>query len=100
MNNLPPPPSQEEYSKALSAFEKLHPTIRVELPSAYIFVLIGALQLALRQPQFPRTSRWIVINLIRLIRDGLNEPVLMRTIDLGFDPRYDRDRTQDDHSNT
>lgn len=86
---LVPELTLDDFTKALEALERLHPTTEIELPTSSLFVLIGALQLAIRHPQLPRTSKRIISGLIEQIRDSLNEPVLMRMIDCGFDARYD-----------
>lgn len=81
----------EQYLDALKRIEESTPTIAVEMSPAQSLVVVGALQLALRHPSFPRSSNEIVVSFVRGIQNGMKErePLLAHVIEIGFDPGYD-----------
>ncbi|MCI0391872.1 MAG: hypothetical protein MOB07_24280 [Acidobacteria bacterium] len=85
-------PSEQEVFDALNRMEQKHGHMVVPLDFTALPAVIGALQLALRHPEFaPRPSAQIVRRAIRNIQDGLKEePVLVALIEMGFNPHYDR----------
>ena len=88
-NNLPPAPTPEALRDAMRAVEKLHPYITIEMRPSHMFLMVGALQVALRHPEFPKTSARVVRRFIDGFDLACNEATIRRVIQLGFDERYD-----------
>ncbi len=84
------PVTLESYTAAVSRFNAKHPVICLTLDTPIAFAVIGAIQLALRHPQFPAHSKGLLTNIVRDMAQAFaEEPVLVAHIEQGFDPRYD-----------
>lgn len=81
--------NQEEYTTALKELEALHPTVILDLPTAEVSAIAGALQLALRHPGFPPTSGNVCRKFIQQFQEKLdNHPVMVSVIEIGFNPEF------------
>ncbi len=86
-----PEPTIEEYLNALKTLAETHPTITVEVDTPHLFILIGALQLAIRHPGFPEYPHAYIVEFIQELQRAVSdEPILAWVIELGFDPAHDR----------
>jgi hypothetical protein len=83
-------PTQEEYAFALQILEELHPVMILEIRTAHVILLVGALQLALRHPAFPDYSREVLTTMINDIAKTIPSPVIRETIRVGFNPEFDQ----------
>ena len=79
----------DEYINALRDLATKTTYLQIQVPVVDLFALIGALQLALRHPNFPPASRQIVTNWITSVADNLPSHILRQHIHQGFDPNHD-----------
>jgi DNA-binding transcriptional LysR family regulator len=77
-------------ARELDAFREQHPEVLLRLDPVDAFYLIGVLQLALRHPELPETSRdcaeRIKAALVALIA---HSPALAAVVRMGDDPFFD-----------
>jgi hypothetical protein len=83
--------SFEGFAQSLTRLAEAHDRIVMEIPTIKIFQIVGAIQLALRHPDFPSSSAETCMEFLRQLQSQLagDYPVLAQLIEQGFDPAYD-----------
>ena len=78
------------YAEELQSFETR--PLTCEMSAVHLMVLIGALQLALRHPQFPEASAQITRDFIdgwALAFQYQKKPAIKEMIERGYNPNFD-----------
>lgn len=87
-------PSLEAYSAAIEELTRRHGHCTIHLPFLHVMAIIGAVQLALRHPNFPATSHELLTDWINEMATQLPSATLRATIRAGFDPACDEESSQ------
>lgn len=80
----------EEYADAICEVEKFTPTILISMRPIDSVALVGALQLAMRHPEFTGPTRDICLKVIDTVRRQIDHKTVTRVIEMGFDEHFDQ----------
>lgn len=87
-------PTQDDYTNEILRLEREHGYCEMQLSFLQVMGIIGGLQLALRHPKFPATSKQMLTNWIHQVSEQIPSPILQRTIAAGFNPVFDVEADQ------
>ena len=83
-------PSFDEYAEALRELQQRHAYLAIELDFGVLIAIIGACQLALRHPDYPRYSHGLLTRWITDVANSLPSEQVRQIILNGFHQEYDQ----------
>ncbi|OQB32247.1 MAG: hypothetical protein BWY07_02006 [Candidatus Hydrogenedentes bacterium ADurb.Bin170] len=83
-------PEEREIMRAIREVSEKNESLQIESSPIILFTVVGALQLALRHPEYPMITKAIVRDYIETVRQAMNHPVIDRLIEQGYQQEIER----------